>query len=191
MDTMAGITLGTTAVTKKYEVTSNTDGVFLGVALQRYGRDATIFRRPVMLQNIFDMYLPHGPSRSPPRGPMQQTYLQAFDKDDSPAASTTDFRSMLGMVQQMMDVRPDVCFAVVKLAQRQADPREKDIEALLYLIHYLYATRSSGVVLRRGNQGMANILLQLRAYTDCSFGCHGNGKSHYGYCNILLTLDNS
>ena len=111
-----------------------------------------------MLQNFLDMYLPHEPTKLSPRGPMQQTYFQAFDKDDSPAASTTDFHSMLGMVQQMMDIRQDVCFAVVKLAQRPAAPREKDIEALFYLLHYLYATLSSGLVLHRGHRGMANML---------------------------------
>ena len=36
---------------------------------------------------------------------------------------------------------------------------------------------------------MTNILLQLRAYTDCSFGCHGNGKSHYGYCYDFVADD--
>ena len=77
---------------------------------------------------------------------MQQSYLHTFDKDDSTAASTTDFRSMLGMIQQMMDVRPDVCFAVVKLAQRQAAPREKDIETLFYLV--CHTVRGSDITSR-------------------------------------------
>ena len=171
---------------KKYEVTSNTDGVFLGIAIQSHGLEATIFRRPIMLQNIFDTYLPQGPTKPPPRGPIQLSYLKAFDKDDSPPISATEFRSMLGMIQQMMDVRPDICFAVVKLAQRQASPRAKDADALLHLIHYLYATRSHGVVLRRRNRCMAGLLVHLRAYTDCSFACHGNGKSHYGFCFDLV-----
>ena len=88
----------------KYVVTSNTDGVFLGVEIQKHGPDARIFRRPAMLQNILDMYLPKGPTMtSSPRGPMQLSYIKNFDKDDSPPANSTEFCTMLGMVQQMLD----------------------------------------------------------------------------------------
>ena len=93
---------------------------------------------------------------------------------------------MLGMVQQMLDIRPDICFSVVKLAQRQAAPRQKDVDALMYLIHFLYATRSSGVFLRRSDKCRADLLLTLRAFTDGSHACHGNGKSHYGFCFDLV-----
>ena len=103
----------------RYDVTSNTDGVFLGIEIQKHGLDMTIFRRPSMLQNIFDMYLPQGPTTtSAPRGPMQLSYIQNFDKDDSPPVPPTELRSMLGMVQQMIDVRPDICFAVAKIAEQ-------------------------------------------------------------------------
>jgi len=85
----------------KYDVTSNTDGVFLGIEIQKHGPEMTIFRRPSMLQNIFDMYLPKGPTMtSAPRGPMQLSYIQNFDKDDSPPVLATEFRSMIGMIQQ-------------------------------------------------------------------------------------------
>ena len=171
----------------KYDVTSNTDGVFLGIEIQKHGPDMTIFRRPSMLQNIFDMYLLKGPTMiSAPRGLMQLSYLKNFDKDDSPPVPATELRSMLGMIQQMIDVRPDICFAVSKIAQRQASPRVKDVDALLYMIHFLFATRSSGVSLRRSDKCQADLLLTLRAFADCSHNCHGNGKSHYGFCFDLV-----
>ena len=96
---------------------------------------------------------------------------------------------MIGMIQQMIDVRPDICFAVTKIAQRQASPRVKDVSALLYLIHFLFATRSSGVSLRRSDRCQADLLLTLRAFADCSHNCHGNGKSHYGFCFDLVGSD--
>ena len=171
----------------KYEVTSNTDGVFLGIEVQQHGPESTIFRRPAMLQNIFETYLSDGPKMAiAPRGPMQLSYFKNFDVDNSPLVSASDFRSMLGMIQQLLDVRPDICFAVVKIAQRQAAPRQKDVDALIYLIHFLYAYRSSGVTLRRSDKCQADLLLTLRAFTDCSHACHGNGKSHYGFCFDLV-----
>ena len=171
----------------KYEVTSNTDGVFLGIEVQHHGPERKIFRRPTMLQNIFDMYLSDGPTiSSAPRGPMQFSYFKTFDQDDSPSVPASDFRSMIGMIQQLIDVRPDICFAVAKIAQRQASPRQKDVDALTYLIHFLFATRSSGVTLRRSDKCQADLLLTLRAFTDCSHACHGNKKSHNGFCFDLV-----
>ena len=37
---------------------------------------------------------------SSPRGPMQLSYIQNFDKEDSTPTNPTEYRSMLGMVQQ-------------------------------------------------------------------------------------------
>ena len=57
----------------KYEITSNTDGVFLGVEITPHGLHHNIFRKPAQLQNIFDKYLSHGPFLPPPKGPMKIT----------------------------------------------------------------------------------------------------------------------
>ena len=89
-------------------------------------------------------------------------------------------KSFDAAVMQLTDCRPDIAFTIAKIAQRQCSPRVKDHEALIFLLHYLWATRDKGLILRRGDSASAATMVRLRGYADCSFACHGNGKSHYG-----------
>ena len=123
----------------KYEITANDDGVFLGIHIQKFGDDGYLLQKPSHMQNIFDKYLPNGPTvPSAPKEPIQTSYMKAFSQNDSEINDITEFRSMLGAVIQLTDVRPDIAFAISKISQRQCKPRKKDILALLYLINYLY-----------------------------------------------------
>ena len=169
---------------KKYEVTENNDGVFLGIHMEQHvdetgSNHAFIFRKPYQLQNIFDKYIPNGPTISAPKDPMRTEYSKEFDIDNSPSCDVKEFRSVLGAVMQLTDCRPDIAFTIAKISQRQCSPRVKDMEALQFLIHYLWFTRDLGVILRRSDTASATTLVRLRGFTDCSFSCHGNGKSHY------------
>ena len=148
----------------KYDVTRNKEGVFLGIFMEPHGVDAYIFRKPHQLQNIFDLYLPTGPTMSLPEDPMRTAYSKTFDVDDSPPCETTDFRSVIGALMQLTDVRPDIAFALSKIAQRQCSPRVKDREALQYVIHYFWATRQKRLVLRWGESASAKTLVKLRGY---------------------------
>jgi hypothetical protein len=138
-----------------------------------------IFRKPHQLQAIFDKYMPDGTTQSIPKSPMSYTYSKNFNLDDSKACDVTEFRSILGAVMQLTDCRPDIAFTIAKISQRQCSPREKDREALLHLLHFLWGTRDQGLILRRADAASAATLVRLRGYADCSFACHGNGKSHY------------
>ena len=171
----------------KYEITSNHDGIFLSILMQPLGNDAYLMTKPTQLQNIFDKDIPGGPTLSTaPREPIQTSYLKTFVKEDSPSVDKTEFRSMLGAVMQLTDVRPDVAFAISKISQRQSNPRVKDHEALTYLINYLYHTRDRGVVLRQSKLHQGAQWLKLRGFSDCSYVCHDNGKSQYCICFDLV-----
>ena len=111
---------------------------------------------------------------------MKISYVKGFDVENSPLANVKEYRSLIGAIMQLVDVRPDIAFSIAKASGRQCTPREKDTEALMVLVHYLYATRSKGIVLRRGDQNSAQLMLVLQAFTDCSHNCHGDGKSQYG-----------
>jgi len=176
----------------KYVVTSNVDGVFLGIHIEQHDEVndgnfgcAYIFRKPHQLQTIFDKYLPNGPNISLPRDPMQESYSKSFNVNDSAVYDIKEFRSCLGAVMQLTDCRPDIAFTISKISQRQCSPRAKDMQALTFLIHYLWATKDKGVILR-GFKSSANMSVRLRGFTDCSFACHGNGKSHYCICFDLV-----
>jgi hypothetical protein len=103
----------------KYEITSNTDGVFLGVEITPHGLHHNIFRKPAQLQNIFDKYLPNGPFLPLPKGPMKISYVKGFDVDNSPLANVKEYRSLIGAIMQLVDVRPDIAFPIAKASGRQ------------------------------------------------------------------------
>ena len=92
---------------------------------------------------------------------MRTAYSKTFDVDNSPQCETTDFRPVIRALMQLTDVRPDIAFALSKIAQRQCSPRVKDREALQYVIHYLWTTRQKGLVLRRGDSASAQTLVKL------------------------------
>lgn len=171
----------------KYEVTSNVDGVFLGILKSQRHDGSYIFNKPDQLQHIFDSYLPHGPTMPIPLSPaFKEEYIKFFDQKDSPLCDSTMFRSLLGAIMQFVDCRPDIAFQVAKISQRQCAPREKDISALLVLVHYLYGARDRSIILRRGDRESARTLVKLRGYMDMGWACHGNGKSHYCICFDLV-----
>ena len=80
---------------------------------------------------------------------------------------------------QLLDTRPDLCYTLSKLSQRNEQPRQHDGDALMYVVNYLYGTRDKGKRLRPGDKASARTLVKLRAYADASVGCHLNGRSQY------------
>ena len=77
---------------------------------------------------------------------------------------------------QHVDYRYDIAFGISKISQRTACPREKDLEALVFMINYLYSTRNRGLVLRAGDRESAKIIVKLRGYADYRHACHFNGR---------------
>ena len=107
-------------MTKNYEITSNTDGIFLGIQMEGQieasGAVFFIFRKPHQLQTIFDKYIPKGLIMSLPRDPMRQSYSKMFDVEDSRPCDIKEFRSILGAVMQLTDCRPDIAFTIAKIS---------------------------------------------------------------------------
>ena len=93
---------------------------------------------------------------------------------------------------QLIDVRPDIAFTVSKIANKTSSGRIIDMEALVYLVHYLYGTSGLGVTWRREDHAYVTAVLQLIAYGDCGFNTHANGKSQYAMSFYLVNpLDTS
>ena len=171
---------------KKYTVTTTKDGLFLGIRMEEQVDGSFIFTKPYMMQSMFDKFMPDGPRMSLPRYPMSDKYSKCFDANDSTPCDVSLFKSAIGMLIQHVDYRIDIAFAVSKISQRSVSPRDKDLEALVYLIHYLFGTRDLGLVLRPGDTESGRIIVQLRAYADYSHACHSNGKGQNTICFDLV-----
>ena len=91
----------------KYEITTNTDGTFLGIRCTRRADGSMIYTKPYQLESIFDKWLLEGHAGPPPREPMSAEYLQKI-RDESPPVAKSNFMSLMGALMQLIDVRPDL-----------------------------------------------------------------------------------
>jgi len=84
-------------------------------------------------------------------------------------------------MMQLFDDRLGTIWAVSKIAQRQEASREIDLEALLQVTRYIFATKDRGLRLRAGNKVASETLVRLRGYADSGFAAHRNVRSQYCY----------
>ena len=134
---------------QKYDVTTNLDGVFLGILQTRMPNGDCVFTRPYQLQSIFDRWLPNWVRwAETTRGSDDKSYVDNYEQESSPC-DKKHFKSLLGSLMWMFDVQPGIVWAVSKISQRQEALHESDMEALLQVAKYLYVTRSMGTIKHR------------------------------------------
>ncbi|KAL6323488.1 hypothetical protein AAG906_039061 [Vitis piasezkii] len=95
--------------------------------------------------------------------------------DGSPPANATHFRSLVGGLQYLQLTRPDIAFAINKLAQFMHAPTQTHWTAAKRLLRYLKHTIHFGLTFRRPQplhlQAYSNVTppLDLRAYSDADW----------------------
>ena len=166
------------------------DGDFLGIHIDLLPDGSRVLTKPHMLQALFDKILPGGPTQTIPNDPMSVQYATDFSLE-SPPCDQTLFRSTLGLVMQLIDVRPYIAFTVSKIANKTNCGRHIDMAALIYLVHYLYGTPDLGMTLRKGDHASTTAVIQLIAYGDCGFNTHENGKSQYAICFSMINPEDT
>uniref|UniRef100_A0A3Q7IWF6 Reverse transcriptase Ty1/copia-type domain-containing protein n=1 Tax=Solanum lycopersicum TaxID=4081 RepID=A0A3Q7IWF6_SOLLC len=70
---------------------------------------------------------------------------------DTPFADITHFRSLIGALQYLDITRPDIQFAVNRVAQRMHQPSEHDYHCLKCILRYIFGTLSRGLLIRPGD----------------------------------------
>uniref|UniRef100_A0A3Q7GIB2 Reverse transcriptase Ty1/copia-type domain-containing protein n=1 Tax=Solanum lycopersicum TaxID=4081 RepID=A0A3Q7GIB2_SOLLC len=78
---------------------------------------------------------------------------------DTPFADITHFRSLIWALQYLDITRPDIQFAVNRVAQRMHKPSEHDYHCLKHIIRYIFGTLGRGLLIRPGD-------LELRGFSD-------------------------
>jgi hypothetical protein len=80
----------------------------------------------------------------------------------------------------VLRTRPDVAYAVNRLATRASVCTEKDYECLRQVANYLYTTAHLELVYNSADPAQRNTVVQLIAYSDAAFLTHSDSKSHSG-----------
>nr|GEV12813.1 ribonuclease H-like domain-containing protein [Tanacetum cinerariifolium] len=78
----------------------------------------------------------------------------------SPITDPTLYRSLAGALQYLTFTRPDLSYAVQQLCLYMRDPREPHLNAMKYVLRYLWGTTDLGLQLFRSTTS------QLIAYSD-------------------------
>jgi hypothetical protein len=180
---------------KTFTITVKPFDQYLGITIKHCDDGTKQFTKPFQLERLFEKWLPKIPKGTRvPDTPMTPEYGKLHQHPDSPRCNITEYQQCLGAVMQVaVDVRIDVSFATSKCSQRTHDCREEDMKALLRVVHYLYITKTLGLVLRPGisrDEGRRN-LLKLRAFCDANYASMSNGRSQvsYGFDLLPTTLE--
>jgi hypothetical protein len=128
---------------------------------------------------------------------MKQSYLEHLKDgptEDSKYCDEKKFQSLIGLLIQLLEVRPDIAFALSKIGQQQQQPTCEDFDALMHITNYLHATRYWGICLKQGEGQQSKLIVKLRGYADAAHAIHcdkmGQGKSQYGECFDLVEVGN-
>jgi hypothetical protein len=120
--------------------------------------------------------------------PMSATFTDEFadDADKLSPADITWMRGALGLVVQLVPIRPDIAYAHGKLASRLLHSTRKDMDAAKRISRYIAFTNlvlpSLGLTFHpavsRGDPRDASVPLSL--HSDYSHNCHPDSKGHGG-----------
>jgi hypothetical protein len=91
--------------------------------------------------------------------------------------------SLLGSLIFIIKTRPDISYAVNRLATRAQHATEKDFQSLLRVVSYLNGTKHLGI--RFKSKHDAATATRLYCWVDAAYAGHPESKSHTGYCFSL------
>jgi hypothetical protein len=123
--------------------------------------------------------------------PMPSTFSHEAN-DDSPRLSTLEVtrqRKLLGLLLQVVPIRPDMGFPHSVLATRITRATQADYHSIQRIVQYFAFTADLGITFHRSNNPQAERqALIIDCYADYSHNCHTDSKGHFG---IGATMGNN
>jgi len=102
------------------------------------------------------------------------------EQSDSPPANKSEYSTLFGMLIYVLKTRPDVAYAVNRLATRASNPTIKDMLSLKQVAAYLYTTSHLELCYNSSSHSDRTTVAQLFAYSDAAYLTHSDSKSHSG-----------
>ena len=115
--------------------------------------------------------------------PMSAGFTDEY-QDDSEKLEEEDklkFMSILGSLIFLLCTRPDIAYAVNRMATKTCRATIKDMYAIERILKYLKGTVELGLTFNPSQRDLTTIFCWL----DEAYACHLDGKSHSGYCFSL------
>ena len=108
--------------------------------------------------------------------------LFVYEWSRHPLANITHFRSLIRALQYLAITRPDIQFAVNRVAQRMHQPSEHDYHCLKRILRYIFGTLGRGLLIRPGD-------LELRGFSDSDWANDKNDRKSTSGFLIFLGLN--
>ena len=157
---------------------------FLGMRIDYLTDGSIVLTQPAKIQEMLDEYNLQFFAGSLPTVPMSSTFSDEY-QDDAEPVEFVKYMRFLGKLLFIIKTRPDIAYAVNRLATRSVAPTHRDWQSLVRVALYLKGTIQMGIKFRRSESLNATAATQLHCYVDAAFSCHSDSKSHTGYCFAL------
>jgi hypothetical protein len=169
-----------TALKKKYIITeSETLEDFLGVHMEE--EDGCLhLSQPGLIKKLIEAAGLLQDERMA-RIPMRADWDDA-EQDAAPLCESDNYRTLLGMLIFLLRTRPDIAYAVNRLATRCAGATTKDMDAICEVVRYLKSTAHLELTYKSASLDQRDIVGRLYGWADAAYACHRDGKSHSGIC---------
>jgi hypothetical protein len=149
---------------------------FLGVEVIRQAKGLLLSQQRYISDLLHRTKMTHA---KPVHSPMSSS--TSLSKFRGPSFSDkTLYRSIVGALQYLSFTRPDIAFAVNKVAQFMHDPRNDHWSAVKRILRYLKHSITYGLFISKCSS------MHLSAFSDADWaGCPDDRKSTSGYCIYL------
>ena len=147
----------------------------LGMRVE-YGMDWTTLDQEAYCSNILQTFQENPQEEYSNAWPLEID--EEFDKEMEPSESdklfmkTRDYWGLVGKLQYLVNTRPDIAYAVGKLARKCSKPRVVHWNAAQRLLGYLQATTDMKLVFRKQSQLEPKIVTNnelVQCYSDADF----------------------
>ena len=81
----------------------------------------------------------------------------------SPSIDSTLYRQMIRSLMNLVNTRPDICYAINALSQFMCEPKEINLVAIKHIMRYLQGTLNFGLKYDK-------VGLDLHGFTDSDWG---------------------
>jgi len=94
--------------------------------------------------------------------PIEQNHWIGND-EENPKVKKTQYQRLMGKLIYLSHTRPDIAYAVSVVSQFMHDPRERHLQAVDRIIHYLKASQGKGLLFKKGEK------LFMKVHTDADY----------------------
>jgi hypothetical protein len=103
---------------------------------------------------------------------------------NSPKVNRTNYLRLVGGINYLAQyTRPDLLYALSRVAQECQRPTKADMKKVLRLLKYIEKTKHYGI------RFSSDTHITLICHVDASYNCYDDGKGHYGYSFSLGESD--